>query len=197
MKNKVKKGYNLIAHSYDQNRDQFKNEKYLQKLNKLLKPKSTILDIGCGSGKPIANYFFQHNHKIIGIDISDEQIKLAKQNVPVGNFEVKDMSELKNNEYRVDAVVSFYAIFHIPKEEHLSLLKKINSFLPEKGFILITMGASEWEGHEDFFGVDMHWSHYGSKKNLDIVKMAGFKILTNEIDNSGGEKHQVIIGEKI
>src|SRR5258708_18858736 len=99
----VKEGYNKIAYDYSATRDQFKNLKYLNKLNSLLKPSSTILDIGCGSGVPIDKFFIENGHKVIGIDISEEQIKLAQKELPQGKFEVKDMTDLKDAEFQVDA----------------------------------------------------------------------------------------------
>jgi cyclopropane fatty-acyl-phospholipid synthase-like methyltransferase len=193
----VKKGYNKVADNYLAGRDQFKNDKYLAKLNSLISPGSTILDVGCGSGVPVDSYFVRKGHKLMGIDISERQIELAKKNVPEGEYEVKDMSNLEDKEYQVDAVVSFYAIFHTPRESHQKILLKINSFLKKKGYLLITMGSSEWEGKEkDFFGGEMFWSHYGAKENRLLVEKAGFDVLVDEIDNSGGEKHQVLLAQK-
>jgi hypothetical protein len=42
----------------------------------------------------------------------------------------------------------------------------------------------------------MWWSQWGTKKNTELVRQAGFKILIDEIDVSGGEKHQVIMARK-
>lgn len=194
----VREGYNKVAKTYSAQRDLFKNDKYLTELTKLLKPNSTVLDIGCGSGIPVDKYLINKGFKVIGIDISEEQIKLAKQNIPEGTFEVKNMSDLKEGGYQVNAVVSFYAVFHIPREEHQELFKKINSFLPVGGLILVTMGVGEWEGtEEDFHGSKMWWSHYGADKNKEIVKNASFKILLDEIDTSGDERHLFIIASKL
>ncbi|MDD5750053.1 MAG: class I SAM-dependent methyltransferase [Candidatus Pacebacteria bacterium] len=193
----VKKGYNKIAEEYSVQRDEFKNISFLEKFEKLLSKSSLILDIGCGAGVPIDRYFVEQGHSIVGIDISEKQIELAKKNVPQGKYEVKDMSELKAGEYQVDAIISFYAIFHIPRESHQELFVKLNSFLPSGGLILATMGSSEWEGEEDFHGVDMYWSHFGAEKNKKIIERAGFEIIFDEIDTSGGEKHQIIIAKKV
>lgn len=194
----VREGYDKVAENYSATRDQFNNVKYLDKLNTFLKPNSTILDIGCGAGLPIDKYLVDHGHKVIGIDISKKQIELTKKNVPQGEFFVKDMSDIKIGEYQVDAVVSFYAISHIPREEHESLFQKINSFLPEGGLLLVTMGAGEYEGLEDnFFGTKMWWSHFGADKNRQIIQNAGFEILLDEIDAGDKEKHQVILAKKL
>lgn len=197
-KNLVREGYDKVAEEYATARNQFSNTKYLDKLNSLIKPNSTILDIGCGAGLPIDKYFVDHGHKVIGIDISQKQIELVKKNVPQGEFFVNDMSDLKVGEYQLDVVVSFYAIFHIPREEHETLFKKINSFLPEGGLLLVTMGAGEYEGLEDnFLGTKMWWSHFGADRNRQIIQNVGFEILLDEIDAGDNERHQIILAKKL
>lgn len=193
----VKRGYNKVAKNYSADRDLFQNQKYLEKFIEQISTGSIILDLGCGAGIPIDKFLAEYRYKVIGLDISEKQIELAKKNLPEQIFEVKDMSGLKENEYQVDAVVSFYAIFHTPKEQHEELFRKINSFLPENGLVLVTMGSSEWEGtEEDFHGAKMFWSHYGAEKNKEIVRQAGFEILFDEVDDSGGEKHLIILARK-
>lgn len=197
-KDVVRKGYDKIGERYLKDRDQFKSLPYLEKLNSLLKPDSLILDIGCGAGKPVAEYLMNQGHRVIGIDISKKQIELARKHIPQGEFEAKDMANLKEAQYEVDAVVSFYAIFHIPREKHEALFRKIYSFLPKGGYLLVTMGSSEWEGTEaDFHGVEMFWSHFDAKKNRQLIEGVGFEILIDKIDRSGGEKHQVILAGKM
>lgn len=51
------------------------------------------------------------------------------------------------------------AIFHIPREEHLALVRKFARMLSSGGYLLVTMGAEDWEGTADFHGVEMFWSH--------------------------------------
>lgn len=196
MQEKVKRGYNKAVAAYAQGRDQFQNNVYLNKLHSLLQPNSKVLDLGCGSGRPVAQFMVEHGHSVVGLDISKEQIKLAKKFVPTGIFEVKDMSRLEPKEYTVAAVVSFYAIFHTPREQHQQLFETINTFLPTGGFLLVSMGAFEWEGSEEFYGVEMHWSQYGKETNTKIVREAGFTILLDEIDTSGDEQHQILLARK-
>jgi cyclopropane fatty-acyl-phospholipid synthase-like methyltransferase len=196
-KDLVRKSYNKIAKRYMAVRDQFTNDRYLMMLNNLLEPNSKILDLGCGAGKPVDKFFIYHGHRVTGIDFSEKQIKLAKRNTPRARYEIKDIASLRKEEYQVDAVVSFYTILHLPRETHRELFDKINSFLPEGGLALVTMGSSEWEGIEDFYGVDMYFSHYAPEKNRAIIETAGFKVLLDEIDTSGGERHQVILARKL
>ena len=192
----VRKGYDRIAQRYIGVRDQFVNNRYLLNFNSRIKPGSLILDLGCGAGKPIDRFLVNRGHKVIGVDFSKKQIKLAKRNVPEARYVAKDISSLRKEEYKVDAVISFYAILHVPRETHQELFYIINSFLPEGGLILVTMGSSEREEIEDFYGVEMYWSHYDPEKNREIIERAGFEVILDEIDASRIDKHQVIIARK-
>lgn len=196
--NIVIKGYNKCAKDYLENRDLFKNIKYLNDLTSRLPNKAKILDLGCGSGIPIDRYLLEKDFEVTGVDISEEQINLAKKNLPKGDFFVGDMLEIDFPNNSFDATVSFYAIFHLPREEHASVLKNIFSILKPGGYLLVTMGLSDWEGTEkDFHGVKMFWSHYGREKNLELIKSSGFNIINEEIDTTGGEKHLVILANKL
>ncbi len=48
------------------------------------------------------------------------------------------MLDLARGQYRVDGVVSLYAIFHTPRARHAELLATLRSFLPVSGSMLIT-----------------------------------------------------------
>lgn len=193
----VKKSYDRIANVYLQSRDRLKTGKYVQRLLKYLPKKSTILDLGCGAGVPVDDIFLKAGHSVIGIDNSGEQIKLARKNCPAGDFLLGNIAQLKEKEYQVEAVVSFYTIFHTPRETQGKTFQIIASYLKKGGMLLVTMGDREFEGTHILHGVPMWSSQYGTIKNRKLIEDAGFKILTDEIDLSGGERHQVILGQKL
>ena len=105
------------------------------------------------------------------------------------------MLELHSGDFKVDAVVSFFAIFHVSREHHASLLSVMRSFLNEDGLLLVTMGASEDEGWDDFLGSEMYWSLYGPEHNRKLTEQAGFAVLLDEIDTSGNERHQILLAK--
>ncbi|MDQ5951214.1 MAG: hypothetical protein QG639_491 [Patescibacteria group bacterium] len=191
----VKNGYNQIAETYLENRDSFKSLPFIDKLLEQLPSGSTILDLGCGAGKPVDTYIISKGYRVIGLDISEKQISLAQKLVPEGEYQVQDLSTLQPKQFSVDAIVSFYAIFHTSRETHAELFKMLKTYLPKKGLLLVTMGASDWEGTEDFHGVDMSWSHYDAETNASIIEDAGFNIIFQKIDTSGDEKHLVVLAE--
>jgi len=194
--NFVRKSYNIIAKNYERDRNQFNNGRYLERLNSLIFPCSSILDIGCGTGKPIDQYLVSKGHKVTGIDISEEMIKLAENNVPDACYQLMNMSDLKYNQFSVDVIVSFYAIFHTVRESHALLFKKMRSFLKSNGLLLVTMGSSDRKLKvENYYDVPMYWSQFKPRANRNIIEGAGFEILLDEIDDSGNQHHQIVLAK--
>lgn len=190
----VRSGYERAAVRYAAARDLFENEPHLERFIGLCSPPARVLDVGCGSAVPVDRYLVDHGYRVTGIDVSPRQIELAKAQVPEGCFQVRNMLDLLAGEFNVDGLVSFYAVFHTPRKNHSQLLRRFASFVRPDGTLLITMGVNRWEGTEsDFHGVEMYWSHFDADTNRQLVEAAGFDIKFAEIDERGGEAHQVIL----
>lgn len=87
-------GYDKIAMDYDENwlcYIQEHTEKFLQRLP-MVNSCLPILDLGCGTGFS-TGYFFQHyaDSEVIGVDISSEMLKKAKEKYPQVQFVCDDM----------------------------------------------------------------------------------------------------------
>ena len=73
----------------------------------------------------------------------------------------------------------------------------LRSFLPKGGPMMITMGNTDWEGEEEFFGVQMAWSHFDRSVNRALMEEAGFSILLEDTHPEGfsddGEGHPIFL----
>jgi len=175
-------------------------KKNLDKLINLLRKGAKILDLGCGPGIPYDKYLVKNGFKIMGVDISQKHIDMARKNVPEGEFIKGDISKIDFDEKSFDAIISLYSIFHIPKEEHRGLFLKIYEILKDDGLILVTMGTelSEKEEIEDFIGSKMVWSSYSMEENIKLIKQCGFEIIHQEEEGKKGdeEHHLWILAKK-
>ena len=189
----VRRGYDSCGPAYAASRNRFQTERHLENLVSRLTGGSDILDLGCGSGQPVDAFLMGRGFRVTGIDISEGQIRLAQAALPNGTFINADMSKVAFRPGSFDAVVSFYAIFHVPRAEHAALLHRASTFLRAGGLFLITMGTTDCEGTEDFHGARMFWSHYGREKNLRLIREAGFTVISEEIEATGDEEHLVVL----
>lgn len=188
--------YDAMALSYQDYRGSLRTHGFVARFERGLPRQAAVLDVGCGSGDPVDIQLTARGHLVTGIDISTRQISLARKNCPNGNFIVKDMLELKQGDFLVDAVVSMYALFHVPRVRHGILLSLLASYLPQGGRILLSMGDRDFEGYHELCGQKVWSSHYGADKNIDLVQKAGFILDEVLIDTSGDEKHQILFAHK-
>lgn len=119
----VQHGYDLCAAAYHEARRAEANSE-LVPLTKQLQDGAAILDIGCGTGVPITRTLAQH-FVVTGVDISSEMIRCARVNVPQGNFIHKDIMLVEFPPSSFNGAVAFYSIFHLPREEHAELFRRI------------------------------------------------------------------------
>ena len=108
-------------------------------------------------------------------------LDLARGNVPGADYRQRDMATLADGEFSVDAVVSFFAMFHLDRRRHCQLLRQIRSYLPIGGLFLVTTGRSDWEGEEDFLGVRMLWSHFVRATNRQLIAGNGMTIVFEDL----------------
>jgi SAM-dependent methyltransferase len=177
-KSLVSTGYDAIAEAY---RERYASSSvrahWLGRLIALLPKNSRVLDLGCGSGVPVAYELATRGHQVVGIDRSSRQVSLARSNVPNAHFIHADMTFVEFAPRSFDAVVAFYSTTHVPRDEHAGLLRRIASWLRPGGIFLASLGATEapdWRGN--WLGVEMFFSHHGAEVNEQLVRDAGFTI---------------------
>ena len=136
-----------------------------------------VLDVGCGCGVPIASTLAAR-HRVTGIDISGEQIKLARSLVSNAAFIHGDVTEMTFERGSFDAAVMLYALFHIPREEQAEFLKKLRGWLVDGGLFLVSISERAEPGYtEDFFGTPMYWSNFSREENFEVFRDAGFAVI--------------------
>src|SRR5690349_20444304 len=67
---------------------------WLQKFLDLLPPAGSILDIGCGSGEPIAGFFIRAGYPVHGVDSSSAMIACCTKRFPDADWNVADIRNL-------------------------------------------------------------------------------------------------------
>jgi len=172
-------------------------EDCLKKLLNLLPRNPCFLDFGCGTGIPFDKYLVEHGCKVTGIDFSQKHINQAKRNVPQATFIKADFSSFEPRG-TFEAIVAFYAIFHIPKEEHRELFLKMARLLKVNGVILITLGNAEGEVEEEWCGAKMAWSSYSPDTYKKLLAETGFRILETVFEGMPGDEeyHFWVLAQK-
>ena len=184
--------------------------------------KSLVLDIGCGTGKPVASMIAASGRKVHGIDNSSIMVALSRKQVPEGTFE-----EISMLDYQPPASVSFdsvfamFCFFNLGGDLVGPLMNKINEWTVSNGYLFIgTMVADDFDGEsvqdsEDqfggrhvvtrFMGQDAATLVYSKEGWASMLLQAGFEILHSKTvpfqapaeADCGLEQHHYIVARKI
>jgi ubiquinone/menaquinone biosynthesis C-methylase UbiE len=198
----VKEGYekgDYVGHFRTSNQPNEMEKKLLDRLANSLSKDAKILDLGCGTGIPFDKYLVELGFKLTGVDFASNHIISARKNVPNATFIKSDFSKLDFGIQKFDAIIAFYSIFHIPREEQQELFKKMNSLLVDGGLILVTLATSDSEDiNENWTGAPMAWSQYSPTKYKVMLTQAGFIIAHDEYEGqpSDAEYHWWVLARK-
>lgn len=76
----------------------------------------TVLDVGCGSGVK-SKYMLERGFRVVGIDISDALLAIARRESPSGDFRNVSMYNLDSIQEQFDGVFAQASFLHIPKKD--------------------------------------------------------------------------------
>ena len=160
-------------------------ERHLALLIERLPAGAAVLDLGCGAGGS-ATRRLAERFAVTGVDISGRSIALARRQVPGARFLHADMAALDLPPASFDAVAAFYAVTHVPREEHAALLRGIARWLRPGGLLVATMGVAAAAGavEPDWLGVPMYFSHHDAGTNRRLVQAAGLALLSARVETT-------------
>ena len=81
--------------------------------------------------------------RVVGVDMSKEMIKLAKQNFPKITFKLSDLRKINFSESSFEGIFASFSLIHLSKVDILPLLKKFNKILKKEGIIYISLQSGE------------------------------------------------------
>jgi SAM-dependent methyltransferase len=157
-------------------------DRYLAELTAGLADGAAVLDLGCGSGMPTGR-MLSERFSVTGVDISAAQLARARESMPGATLLQADLSAVELPAASFDAVVSLFAITHVPRERHAALFARIAEWLRPGGRLLATLGSGgeeAWTG--EWLGRPMHFSSHDPATSRSLIEAAGLRIVLDRVE---------------
>lgn len=193
--------YDAIASRWDEARLNFygREQFYLDTLLAGLPPGATVLDAGCGTGRPMAEYVIARGFRVVGYDQSEGMLALARQRFPAQTwicaaledceFDGGKAAEGKEGNpeagsARYTAAICWDALFHIERRHHQAILRRIRNCLHPGARLMLTCGGSEHPAFTDtMFGETFFYDSNTPEQTLAMLAGLGFRPLVAEFMN--------------
>lgn len=152
---------------------------WVERFAELLAPGYSVLDIGCGSGMPIARYLSGRGYAVTGIDSSPEMIGLFQSNVPGAVAEVADMRALDLGR-KYGGLIAWDSFFHLaPDAQRLMFpIFRVHAWQPGAP-LLFTSGPAFGESIGNLEGEPLYHASLGADEYRLLLGQAGFDVVAH------------------
>ncbi|KAF8145573.1 S-adenosyl-L-methionine-dependent methyltransferase, partial [Mycena galopus ATCC 62051] len=149
---------------------------YNADLVKRLPAGADVLELGCGAGVPATQILIEH-----GLNIA-----LARIHIPRATLIQGDMLTLDFPRASFDAVLAFYSLFHLPKEEQAQMIAQIFEWLKPGGWLLCNFQFDEVDvTSEGWFYPEMKMFSRGlgveGRRDIFCKHVPGFKLVVDKV----------------
>ena len=180
---------------------------YIERILEGLPPGAKVLDLGCGTGIPIAKHVVQRGFRVTGVDQSKAMLEIARREVPEAELIHGDMIDVPfGDEFK--AAVAWDSVFHVERKHHAAIYHKLAKSLEVGGRLLLSVGGSDAsdsslndsdsEGFtSEMYGRTFFYSGYEPEVARRLLEAEGFEIELWEVDDPSSRGHIAVIARRL
>ncbi|KUF10820.1 methyltransferase [Pseudoponticoccus marisrubri] len=137
-----------------------------------------VLDLGCGTGTPIARWFIAEGFAVTGLDIAEAMLAFARERWPEGDWRQGDMRDFELPE-RFDGIVAWNSFFHLTPAAQRDCIARMARHLAPGGSLLTTVGPRAGEvtgavGDETVYHASLSPAEYAACLEENGLRLTGF-----------------------
>ncbi|MGL4197734.1 MAG: class I SAM-dependent DNA methyltransferase [Allorhizobium sp.] len=147
-----------------------------------LSPGAPVLDIGCGSGEPIAADLIGRGFVVTGLDVSEPLIRLCRQRFPAHGWHVGDMRDLSLGR-TFQAIVAWHSFFHLTPEAQRAMFPRFASHAESGATLMFTSGPAAGVAVGEFEGEPLYHASLDPDEYRSLLAESGFVVLKHVVED--------------
>ncbi|MCS3429688.1 trans-aconitate 2-methyltransferase [Klebsiella sp. BIGb0407] len=150
-------------------------------------PGSRILDIGCGNGVPVAEYFIQREFQLTGLDSSPSMIARCQRRFPDNQWHCADMRFLALGQ-QFAALVAWDSFFHLTRAAQRQMFPRFAAHAIPGAYLLFNTGPGNGEAIGRFAEQDLYHASLAADEYRYLLQQSGFEVIRHVVEDteSGG-----------
>jgi SAM-dependent methyltransferase len=183
--------YDRHAETWSGERSQSLLEKpWLKRFLELVPPGGSILDIGCGSGEPIASFVIRSGYRLHGIDSSPAMIALCKSRFPGNAWDVADMRALSLGA-TFDGLIAWDSFFHLCPDDQRRMFPIFRKHAAPGAALMFTSGASSGVEIGTYAGEPLYHASLDPHDYRALLEDNGFDVVANIFNDPDTGGHSI------
>jgi cyclopropane fatty-acyl-phospholipid synthase-like methyltransferase len=169
---------------------------WLDHFRSLLPKQAKVLDLGCGSAQPIAQYLLKNQCTVTGVDSSEVLLKMAKQHFPEQTWILADMRNLVLDE-TFHGILAWDSFFHLTPAEQRKMFAVFQNHAQSGSALLFTTGPAAGEAIGDLCGAALYHASLAPEEYMQLLYQHGFKLIHSRIQDPDCTGHTVWLAEQL
>jgi SAM-dependent methyltransferase len=170
--------YERHALAFDELRGKNLFEKpWIDRFSSLVPAQGNVLDLGCGSGEPIAADLIRRGYRLTGVDSSESLIGLCRQRFPREQWIVRDMRRLPPGR-TFDGIIAWHSFFHLSPADQRAMFP-VFAYLSAPGApLMFTAGHFSGVAMGEFGGEPLYHASLDREEYLALLTANGFRVIS-------------------
>ncbi|MFD2642736.1 class I SAM-dependent DNA methyltransferase [Pseudomonas japonica] len=180
--------YDRHADTWDRLRNNhFPDRKWIERFHSLLQPSSRVLDIGCGSGQPVARLLIEAGHQVTGVDSSAQMIAQCRARFAAHEWISADMRTLDLNR-QFAGILAWNSFFHLHPDDQRRMFPVFQRHAAPGTLLMFTSGTGLGEALGEFQGETLYHASLDPQEYRSLLHEHGFEVLEHVVEDpeSGG-----------
>ncbi len=170
--------YEENAAAWDEIRGrELKERQWFAPFTDLLPAGSSILDLGCGSGEPVARHLIDGGFKVTGVDSSPSLIAICRERFPDQEWLVGDMRAIDLGR-RFDAILAWYSFFHLHFDHQRAMFPRFAAHAKPEALLMFTSGPQHGEAIGEWQGEPLYHASLSQSEYRTLLHASGFEVLS-------------------
>jgi SAM-dependent methyltransferase len=184
--------YERHAHHYvaDRRNVGWNESAWLDRFGALLAKGSSVLDVGCGSGAPVATHLIDQGFAVDGIDSSPTLIALCRERFPQRSWHLGDMRELALHR-TFDGLIAWDSLFHLAHDDQRRMFPIFKRHAAPGAALMFTSGISHGVAIGSYRGEPLYHASLAPEEYRALLEANGFGVVAHRREDPECGGHTV------
>lgn len=168
---------------------------WLDRFHGLLPPDPTVLDIGCGSGEPVARYLVGQGCALVGVDSAPEMVATCEERLPGQAWRVADMRSLSLGR-GFDGILAWDSLFHLCPADQRRMFPIFRAHAAPRAALMFTSGPAHGVAMGTFEGEPLYHASLDAAEYRALLQANGFAVVAHLVEDPGCGRHTVWLAQR-
>ncbi|OBJ05445.1 methyltransferase [Mycobacterium alsense] len=141
-----------------------------------------VLDMGCGSGVPMARHLIEHGCRVTGVDASSAMVAMCADRFPNHEWRVADMRTLRLGR-AFDAIMAWDSFFHLPQADQRRMFPIFAHHAATGAALMFTSGPSAGERVGSYRGEPLYHASLDADEYRRLLRANGFEVVAHVVED--------------